>query len=162
MEKVSWEDCREFIRKINVMGLVTVSLPTEAQWEYACRAGSTTPFSLGSALNGDMANCDGNYPYGTSSKGRYQHETVDVGSYAPNAWNLYDMHGNVWEWCADWYGSYDGDAIDPQGPVSGTYRVSHGGSWNHGARSCRSAYRRGYEPGIRSFDLGFRLVCSQP
>ena len=160
VERVSWDDCQEFIRKINAVGRVQVSLPTEAQWEYACRAGTTTPFNFGSILNGDKANCDGNYPYGTSVKGRYRNETTDVGSYAPNAWNLHDMHGNVREWCSDWKGDCTSDATDPTGPASGASRVFRGGGWNSYAQNCRSAYRCGLEPGNRGNGLGLRLVCS--
>ena len=160
VERVSWDDCQEFICKINAAGQVTVSLPTEAQWEYACRAGTTTPFNFGLTLNGDKANCDGNYPYGTSTRGRRRETTSDVGSYAPNAWGLHDMHGNVWEWCSDWYGNYTGDATDPIGPASGTYRVFRGGSWSNFAWRCRSANRAGSVPGYRISILGLRLVCS--
>ena len=163
VEYVSWDDCQEFIHKVNVAGQVTASLPTEAQWEYACRAGTTKPFSFGSTLNGDKANCDGNFPYGTSTEGRCREETSEVGSYAPNAWGLCDMHGNVWEWCEDWYDAgYYGQSpmADPTGPSSGTLRVSRGGGWNYYARFCRSAYRYGYEPGNRGSNLGLRLVCS--
>ncbi|MDO4575234.1 MAG: formylglycine-generating enzyme family protein [Planctomycetia bacterium] len=103
VEKVSWDDCQKFCQKLRSQGL-NVQLPTEAQWEYACRAGTTTPFSFGSTLNGDKANCDGNYPYGASTEGTYLKKTAPVGSYSPNAWGLYDMHGNVYEWCADWKG----------------------------------------------------------
>ena len=161
VEQVSWNDCQEFIRKINASGEVMVSLPTEAQWEYACRAGTTTPFSFGSSLNGDKANCDGNYPYGTTAKGQYREATAPVGSYSPNAWGLYDMHGNVWEWCADWYGDYPtGSVTDPTGPASGSIRVLRGGGWFSHAHRCRSALRNRYVPGFRYGDLGFRLVCS--
>ena len=160
VEKVSWDDCQEFVRKINAEGRLTVSLPTEAQWEYACRAGTTTPYNFGSSLNGDKANCDGNNPYGATVRGRYRGATAPVGSYAPNAWGLCDMHGNVWEWCQDWYGSYTGDATDPTGSASGSRRVYRGGGWYNYAQNCRSAYRLWNEPGNRLNGLGFRLVCS--
>ena len=160
VEKVSWSDCQNFIRKINAAGQVTVALPTEAQWEYACRAGTTTPFNFGSTLKGDKANCDGNYPYGTITQGPYRIKTRDVGSYASNDWGLYDMHGNVWEWCADLYGNYTGDVANPTGPASGMFRVDRGGSWSSYARGCRSASRDRSGPGDRYDNLGFRLVCS--
>ena len=162
VENVSWDDCREFVGKINAAGQVRVSLPTEAQWEYACRAGTTTPYNFGSSLNGDKANCYGNYPYGTTVWGRYCKETASVGSYAPNAWGLCDMHGNVWEWCQDGYGSYTGDATDPTGSASGTNRVLRGGSWFNPAQYCRSALRFRCVPHVRDgiIGLGFRLVCS--
>ncbi len=147
VEQVSWNDCQEFIRKINAAGRVSVSLPTEAQWEYACRAGTTTPFSFGSTINSDKANYSGK-------------ETAIVGSYAPNAWGLYDMHGNVWELCADWYGAYNGAVTNPTGPASGTLRVFRGGGWVGDAQSCRSAIRIWFVPGNRNNYLGLRLVCS--
>ena len=160
VEWVSWDDCQMFVRKVNDDGEVTLSLPTEAQWEYACRAGTATPFSFGQALNGDKANCDGSYPYGTTVRGRHRKETVSVGSYAPNAWGIYDMHGNVLEWCADRYGQYDGDVKNPMGATSGLCRVARGGGWDSYALCCRSASRSRYVPGLRDFYLGFRLVCS--
>ena len=161
VEQVSWDDCQVFVAQINAAGQVRVSLPTEAQWEYACRAGTTSPFNFGSTLNGDMANCDGRHPYGFFN-GRYRRETSPVGEYAPNAWGLYDMHGNVWEWCQDWYGDYAGDATDPTGPASGSDRVVRGGSWLIDAQYCRSAGRYGHGPVYRNCILGFRLVCSLP
>ena len=160
VETVSWYDCRDFIERIQEdapKGL-KFSLPTEAQWEYACRAGTTTPFSFGSTLNGDKANCRGNYPYGTNKKGQYLEKTSPVGSYPPNAWGLYDMHGNVWEWCSDWYGDYPNEAAtDPTGTKNGSDRVLRGGGWNYTSRNCRSASRNRYTPGYRYFNLGFRL-----
>ena len=160
VEWVSWDDCQAFIRKVNSGGQVTVALPTEAQWEYACRAGTATPFSFGQSLNGDKANCDCNYPYGTTVRGSHRKETASVGSYLPNAWGLYDMHGNVLEWCMDRYGKYDDDALDPVGSDSGIYRVARGGCWDSPALLCRSSNRSKYVPALRDFYLGFRLVCS--
>ena len=120
VECVSWDDCVEFCRKAG-HGL---QLPTEAQWEYACRAGSETPYFWGNALNGDRANCNGNYPCGTTVKGPYKEKTTPVGSYQANAWGLYDMHGNVREWCADWYTEDLGTraVTNPGGPGSGSFR----------------------------------------
>ncbi len=165
VENVSWNDCQEFIRKVNAEAERQFGgearLPTEAEWEYACRAGSTTAYSWGNALNGDKANCDGNYPCGTTEKGRYLARTCPVGSYAPNAWGFYDMHGNVWEWCNDWYGAYPGGSVtDPSGPASGDSRVLRGGCWNDSARYCRSANRSRINPGYRDGGSGFRLACS--
>ena len=165
VERVAWEgntneaNCLDFIRKINESGDVKVALPTEAQWEYACRAGTTTPFSFGSTLNGDLANCNGRHPYGMTA-GHYREQTSPVGSYAPNAWGLHDMHGNVLEWCADRYGDYTGDSTDPTGPTSGDDRVLRGGGWCYSAEFCRSAYRDECVTGIRNYNLGLRLVCS--
>jgi len=140
-------------------------LPTEAEWEYACRAGTATPFSTGDNLTTDQANYDGNYPYKNHPKGKYLEKTTPVGSYPPNAWGLYDMHGNVWEWCQDWYdGKYydvckkQGAVENPSGPESGSDRVLRGGGWDDDAQGCRSANRYDYAPGIRSYLVGFRLV----
>ncbi len=162
VEKVSWNDCQEFCKKCAQLGF-PVQLPTEAQWEYACRAGSTTAYFWGNALNGDKANCDGNYPCGTTTKGPYLVKTTPVGSYQPNAWGLYDMHGNVWEWCQDWYAKAypSGSVTDPTGPSSGSNRVSRGGCWDSSARYCRSASRDYSGPGNRDDHLGFRLVKGQ-
>jgi formylglycine-generating enzyme required for sulfatase activity len=141
-------------------------LPTEAEWEYACRAGTTTPFSTGGNITTNQANYDGNYPYNGNAKGIYQQKTTSVGSFAPNAWGLYDMHGNVWEWCWDWYGSYQSDAqTNPTGATSGSFasgslRVSRGGSWDSNARSVRSAGRYHDIPDFRLNYLGFRLCRS--
>ena len=169
VEQVSWEEAMDFCRKVTEMersaGRLPAGyeymLPTEAHWEYACRAGTTTPYSFGSALNGDKANCDGNYPYGGIGKGRYLQRTSEVGSYAPNAWGLYDMHGNVWEWCRDWFGDYpSGSATDPTGPSSGSGRVLRGGSWSFSAGCCRSAYRDCSDPADRYYNIGFRVALA--
>jgi len=160
VEKVSWDDCQKFIQKLN--GMVSggnFRLPTEAEWEYACRAGTTTPFNTGPCLNADQANYDGNYPYSGCSKGQYRECTIKVGSFGPNAWGLYDMHGNVWEWCQDLYGDYaSGSVTDPEGPSGGSSRVGRGGSWYGGARNCRSANRGSLTPDSRYEPLGFRLA----
>ncbi|MBC8426491.1 SUMF1/EgtB/PvdO family nonheme iron enzyme [bacterium] len=161
VETVSWEEAMDFCRKLSATEGVEYRLPTEAEWEYACRAGTTTPFSFGSSLNGDQANCDGNYPYGTLTKGAYKKQTVTVGSYAANAFGLYDLHGNVWEWCSDWYDGkyYAGSPVDdPTGPTGGSRRVCRGGSWDGDARGCRAANRDRYVPSYRYGSLGFRLA----
>ena len=164
VERVSWEDCQQFIQKVNASAKQQLGggarLPTEAEWEYACRAGTTTAYYWGNALNGDKANCDGNYPCGTTAKGQFKGETTSVGSYGANPWGFFDMHGNVYEWCQDWYGSYNADATDPQGPASGGYRVLRGGGWRDDARYCRSASRARRNPGYRDGNFGFRLCCS--
>ena len=163
VENVSWEDAMSFCQKLNQMdpkkpqGYV-YSLPTEAQWEYACRAGTSTATAFGDSLSSRDANFDGNIPYGGASEGPDLQRTTAVGSYRPNAWGFYDMHGNVWEWCHDWYGDYTGGSVtDPVGPSSGTHRVSRGGSWINIGEDCRSVNRDRSIPGYRGFDLGFRL-----
>ena len=141
--------------------LGTLTLPPESQWEYACRAGTKTPFSFGETISPDQVNFDGNHPYGDSPKGEYREETVEVKSLSANRWGLYEMHGNVWEWCSDWYAEYSPEPqIDPTGPATGSYRVMRGGGWDYGARGVRSAFRYWFAPGDRSSDLGFRLLSS--
>jgi len=151
---VSWDDVQGFLSQINerVLGL-DLRLPAEAEWEYACRAGTTTAFAFGDDLTHDMANFGGD-----------KRETVPVRSYRPNAWGLYQMHGNVDEWCADCYfGYYSGETlVDPKCPEHGSDRVYRGGSWFFVAQNCRSAYRVVWcDPGIRHDILGFRL-CRGP
>ncbi len=167
---VNWEEAMDFCRKLTqreraagrLSAIFEYTLPTEAQWEYACRAGTTTPFHFGESLSSAQANFDGKDPYGGASKGQYLQKTVAVGTYRPNAWGLYDMHGNVWEWFSDWYGDYLGNAVsEPTGPGWGLIRVIRGGGWFRPARDCRSASRLGYFlPGLRSRSLylGFRLA----
>jgi formylglycine-generating enzyme required for sulfatase activity len=134
-------------------------LPTEAEWEYACRAGTTTPFSTGNNITTDQANYDGNYPYNNNAKGTFREKTTPVGSFAPNPWGLYDMHGNVWEWCWDWYGDYSSGAqTNPVGAASGSARVVRGGGWCYVAFGARSAFRNYSYPFERYYDYGFRLV----
>ncbi len=166
VENVSWFDSQSFCDSLNALGVAPAGfafrLPTEAEWEYACRAGTATPYFWGSTLNGDKANCDGNYPYGGVSKGRYWDKTSSVGSYTPNGWGLYDMHGNVWDWCADWFGAYSaGSQTEPTGPSSGSCRVLRGGGWFNRAKNCRSAYRRANDPTYRCNSFGFRLVLGR-
>jgi formylglycine-generating enzyme required for sulfatase activity len=134
-------------------------LPTEAEWEYACRAGTTTPFNTGNIITTGQANYDGNYPYNGNTKGEYRGKTWAVGSGAANTWGLYDMHGNVWEWCWDWYGEYGGGAqTDPVGPASGSNRVVRGGSWGNNGQYLRSAQRDNVTPSLRASYVGFRLA----
>jgi formylglycine-generating enzyme required for sulfatase activity len=145
-------------------------LPTEAEWEYACRAGSKTPFHYGKSLSSKQANFNGNYPYGKAEKGPYLRQTSKVGSYKPNAWGLYDMHGNVMEWCSDFYDpNYykNSPKKDPRGPDKGVlstdyndfYRVVRGGSWVDEGRGCRSAFRFRAMPHDGYQIVGFRVVC---
>jgi len=134
-------------------------LPTEAEWEYACRAGTTTPFNTGNNITTSQANYNGNYPYNNNAKGEYQKKTMPVGTFAPNAWGLYDMHGNVYEWCWDWYGNYtSGSQTNPEGTAAGNRRVIRGGSWSRSAGNTRSAFRNGFIG--RDPDVGLRLVRS--
>ena len=166
VENVSWFDAKAFCKKAlkdaqNVPEGAVFDLPTEAQWEYACRAGTTTTFHFGNEFNGSQANCDGTRPYGTKQAGPNIDCTCNVGSYAPNAWGLYDMHGNVWEWCNDWYGAYDnGFVSDPQGAASGTQHSERGGSWRNAAKRCRAAIRRKSEPDQIYDNLGFRVILT--
>jgi len=137
-------------------------LPTEAEWEYACRAGTVTPFNTGNNITASIANYDGRYPYNSSynANGTHRGMTTAVGSFAPNPWGLFDMHGNVLEWCWDWYGSYSSGAqSDPTGAVSGSYRVTRGGYWLCSGHHLRSANRGFFSPShLRSSGGGFRLV----
>lgn len=160
VENVSWNDCQEFIRKLNdIIPGGGFRLPTEMEWEYACRAGTTNAFHYGNDLDATMANFDGNFPYGNGRREACRRQTMPVGSFQPNAWGLYDMHGNVWEWCSDWYGYPIGRSIiDYTGHNSGSARVDRGGSWYSGARGCRSANRDKNPPDFRSSSLGLRLA----
>ena len=141
---VSWDDANAFAKWMGCR------LPTEAEWEYACRAGSTSPFNTNNSyLYPKQANFDG-----------VNGKTMPVGSYPPNAWGLHDMHGNVWEWCSDWFDDYNtSQQTNPQGPSYGSHRVYRGGSWISFARLCRSAFRRISGPSDRGDYLGFRLVA---
>jgi len=162
VEKISWDDVQKFIKKLNQKeGVSIYRLPTEAEWEYAARAGTTTPFSLGDGkcLSTDQANYDGRFPMPDCPNGEYREKTVPVASFQPNGWGLYDMHGNVREWCQDWYGKYpEGSVINPAGPRDGVSRVMRGGGWFYNGRFVRSAYRNGSEPGYRWYNDGFRLA----
>ncbi len=163
VENVSWEDIQEFLKKLNEKyppsgGRGLYRLPTEAEWEYACRTGTSTPFHTGNNLTTEQANYNG-FPYNGNPEGQYREKTTPVGSFSPNAWGLYDMHGNVWEWCSDWYGAYpSGAQTNPQGPATGSLRVLRGGSWVDYARFCRSAFRHYNSPSFRGYFYGFRLA----
>ena len=160
VEQVSWENAVEFCKKLSALPEENKAgrmyrLPTEAQWEYACRADGKMAYSFGESLKslGDYAWFGGNS----------NDQTHPVGEKKPNAWGLYDMHGNVWEWCSDWYDEYPkGTISDTTGPKEGSGRVRRGGSWFGGAAFCRSASRTWIIPSHRNYDLGFRVALSSP
>jgi formylglycine-generating enzyme required for sulfatase activity len=164
VENVSWNECQEFINKLNLKTAGNFRLPSEAEWEYACRAGTTTAFHFGETITTAQANYDGNAPCNHGSKGVFRGTTTPVGSFPPNGWGLFDMHGNVWEWCQDWHhNDYNGAPIDGSAWESpaGSVRVFRGGSWSFGgARCCRSACRYGDYPAHASYLAGFRLAIS--
>ncbi|MCO6456701.1 MAG: formylglycine-generating enzyme family protein [Pirellulaceae bacterium] len=176
VEQVDWEMagayCAHLTERAKSYGILPPGyefrLPTEAEWEYCCRAGTTTATAFGDGLSSQQANFDGTHPYGKARKGKYLTRTSDVGSYQPNAWGLYDMHGNVWEWCLDaakWDSAVKTDTYvdgiaDPLCRV-GRDRVVRGGSWFSDGRNCRSACRRAYEPGHRNDNLGFRVCLAR-
>ena len=169
VDSVSWDDAVTFCRRLAELPEEkqagrTYRIPTDAEWEYACRAGSTTLFAFGGSLSSRQANFNGERPYGGAENGPNLQRTAPVGSYPPNAFGLYDMHGNLWEWCADWFReSYYGRSlrVDPTGPESGRYRVLHGGCWFSFGVGCRSTGRIMFEPLLRNNGNGFRVVCER-
>ncbi|MEB3233616.1 MAG: formylglycine-generating enzyme family protein [Leptolyngbyaceae bacterium] len=167
VESVSWNDAVEFCQRLSRYTEHEYRLPSEAEWEYACRAGTTTAFHFGETVTTDVANYNGNYTYNNGPKGRYREKTIAVGSLnAPNAFGLHDMHGNVWEWCEDDdHASYANPPTDGSAWVDtprGSSRILRGGSWGFDPDYCRSAYRDDRTPGNRNLNIGFRVVVSAP
>jgi formylglycine-generating enzyme required for sulfatase activity len=164
VEQVFWKEAVEFCTQLSQKTGKPYRLPSEAEWEYACRAGTTTPFYCGDTITTDLANYDGNYTHGEAPKGIYRKQTTDVGSFPANPFGLYDMHGNVWEWCADhWHGNYEAAPSDGSSWTTNKNsenRVLRGGSWNFNPSSCRAAYRFSFSPAFRFSYVGFRVVCS--
>jgi formylglycine-generating enzyme required for sulfatase activity len=171
VESVTYEDVLRFLQKLNEKSRLAATpdvpalryrLPTEAEWEYACRAGTTGPFSTGENLTTADANYNGRFPYGKSSVGENRQRPVPVGSFRLSPWGVGDMHGNVWEWTSDWYAPYQesaSDSVDPHGPPGGEKRVIRGGSWYFDANSARCALRYTHAPTDKGFSLGFRLAA---
>ncbi|TRV09541.1 MAG: formylglycine-generating enzyme family protein [Microcystis wesenbergii Mw_MB_S_20031200_S109] len=164
VEQVNWYDAVEFCARLSKLTVREYRLPSEAEWEYACRARTTTPFYFGETITGELANYIASNTYAGEAKGKYRKETTPVGQFPPNAFGLYDMHGNVWEWCADtWHDNYDG------APTDGSVWIENGndnrsplrgGSWFYFPFLCRSACRNFYfRRDYISFSCGFRVVC---
>jgi formylglycine-generating enzyme required for sulfatase activity len=164
VETVSWDDCVEFCQKLAQKLGKDMSLPSEAQWEYACRAGTTTPFYFGETITGDLANYTATEVYANEPKGQDRVETTEIGRFPPNAFGLYDMHGNVSEWCLDqWHESYNGAPTDGSAWIdndndSQIDRILRGGSWINYPSRCRCAARERFFPVLSMFVIGFRLV----
>ena len=175
VERVSWYDAVALCDRLAQRLGRNYRLPSEAEWEYACRAGTKTPFHFGESATTDLANYNGNYSYGRGPKGKYREETTEVGTFSANAFGLSDMHGNVWEWCADdWHRNYEGAPNDGSAWIDGKINIKAeddeiinskvlcGGSWNYHPGHCRSACRNHDRPGYRYHGDGFRLACSLP
>ncbi|MFN9695133.1 MAG: formylglycine-generating enzyme family protein [Synechococcaceae cyanobacterium] len=179
VENVSWEDAMEFCNRLSQRTGRYYTLPSEAQWEYACRAGTNTPFSFGATLTSQLANYDGDFTYASGPKGDYRRQTTPVGMFPANAWGLQDMHGTIWEWCLDhWHENYEGAPTDGSAWLKAAEqsnnasakpgndnsmderrRLLRGGSWYDDPRDCRSAYRNLARLADVTYDVGFRVVC---
>ena len=167
VETVSWYAATEFCTRLSAHTKRTYRLPSEAEWEYACRAGTTTPFYFGAMITPEVVNYNGNYTYNNSPKGEYRETTTPVDHFEfANAWGLSDMHGNVYEWCEDhWHSNYEGAPTDGSAWLSeneDAARVRRGGSWYSNPVYCRSAYRGSSYPRASNDIIGFRIVCSSP
>jgi eukaryotic-like serine/threonine-protein kinase len=169
IERVSWLDAMDFCQKLSQKTGRTYRLPSEAEWEYACRAGATTPFAFGETITPAVVNYDGKFPYGGADKGEYRAKTTPVGSFPPNLFGLYDLHGNVWEWCLDeWIDNYNVVPLD--GSARGSIisrdenkqRLLRGASWINFSSNCRSANRACYAASYRDYSIGFRVICEIP
>jgi formylglycine-generating enzyme required for sulfatase activity len=166
VEQMSWREAMAFCRQLADRTGRVYTLPSEAQWEYACRAGTTSPFAFGESITPELANYDGHTTYAGSPEGVYRKQTTAVGAFPANAWGLHDMHGNVWEWCLDhWHNSYasapgDGSAwVDSEDENNAIHRLLRGGSWYGNPWYCRSADRSRSEPDYAFNYIGFRVVC---
>ncbi len=165
VEQVSWDDAQVFCQKLSAATGKKYRLPSEAEWEYACRAKTDTPFYFGETISTELVNYDGNYTYKSGVKGVYRAQTISVGSFPANGFGLHDMHGNVWEWCEDkWHENYQGAPTNGSAWISGNdndYRLLRGGSWSFDPYNCRSAYRNRRSADIWDNNIGFRVVCAQ-
>jgi formylglycine-generating enzyme required for sulfatase activity len=160
VEQVTWHEAVEFCQRLSehpdeLSAHRVYRLPSEAEWEYACRAGTTTPFSWGASASSTSANFNGHFPYGNGARGPYRRRTTSVGHYEPNSWGLFDLHGNVWEWCSDRY--LDGDPVVEE---KGRDRVVRGGSWFNEGGLCRSACRLRRSARDGDFNVGFRVTAT--
>jgi formylglycine-generating enzyme required for sulfatase activity len=160
VETVSWKDAQDFCWRLTEKTKRKYGLPSEAEWEYACRAGTTTPFYFGKTISTDIANYNGNYVYGDGVNGKYLQKTIPVGLLGvANSFGLYDMHGNVWEWCEDtWYDNYSGAPSNGSAWIGGDFNILRGGSWGYDPNNCRSANRFTYTTDNLNFFIGFRVV----
>ncbi|MEO6390392.1 MAG: formylglycine-generating enzyme family protein [Pyrinomonadaceae bacterium] len=163
VEMISWRDATTFVAKLNArQRKYRFRLPTEAEWEYATRAGSQANFAYGDTLSSTQANFDGNFPFGNVAQGRFLKRTAEVGGYPPNQWGLYDIHGNVWEWCSDYFGQYRNRVQrDPKGPATGRSHVLRGGSWFVNAVNARSATRHNLAADQRNPNNGMRIAAEK-
>jgi formylglycine-generating enzyme required for sulfatase activity len=163
VEQVSWHQAVEFCQNLSKLTGLHYRLPSKAEWEYACRAGTTTPFHFGPTITTDLANYNGDMTYGNGLKGICRQATIDVGQFFSNSFGLYDMHGNIADWCADlWHNNYKGAPIDGSAWLKKGFtanRIVRGGFWFFSPQSCRSACRDRLKPSVSSSFLGFRVVC---